>query len=85
MFGEGEWSARPTAASALIFQIGISNMHFFSVKLEHEISRETISVSFHRLVQISSGHAVQRGQIRVQHHLLFAEDENRREQFARLE
>ena len=76
LFGEGVWQTvdvRPR------FDIPNWNFKFAPLqrKLEHEIRRETIRVSFHCVVQMSSGHAVERCQIRIEHHLLFAKNENR--------
>jgi hypothetical protein len=48
-----------------------------AAQAEAEIGRESIAIAGDRLIQISSGHARERRQIGIEHHLLIAHEMDR--------
>ena len=52
-------------------------LRFFTGELKHEIRWKAIRIAFHCFIQVSSVYAVERGQIKIEHHLLAAKMANR--------
>ena len=63
----------PFSGKDWISQSVISNLEFFFFKLEHEVLGKSVKVAPHGLIQSCGSHAIEFGQVAVEHDSLSAD------------